>query len=89
MVHSWRVQAPLAQWADARSEIGNRRPEIGNRQSALPIVNLQSAIVNGGRVKLKTFLIVVIVAVAIATAAIAMRSEGGLLAGLAPVIHGH
>lgn len=45
--------------------------------------------VNGGRVRLMTFLIVVIVAVAIVAAAIAMRSEGGLLAGLAPVIHGH
>jgi hypothetical protein len=43
----------------------------------------------GGGVRLKTFLIVVIVALAIAAAAVAMRSHGGLLASLAPAIHGH
>ena len=37
----------------------------------------------------KTFLIVLIVAVAIAVTAMAMRSDGGILAGLIPAIHGH
>jgi hypothetical protein len=37
----------------------------------------------------KTFLIVVIIALVVAAVAIAMRSDGGLLAGLGPVIHGH
>jgi hypothetical protein len=37
----------------------------------------------------KTFLIVLIVAVALAATAVAMRSDGGLLASLIPAIHGH
>jgi hypothetical protein len=37
----------------------------------------------------KTFLIVLIVAVALAVTAVAMRSDGGLLASLIPAIHGH
>ena len=45
--------------------------------------------VEGGCMRGKTFLIVVIIALAVAGLAIAMRSDGGLLAGLGPAIHGH
>jgi len=68
-------------WAmgDGRWEMGDGKWEMGDGQGAT----------EGGGVRLKTFLIVVIVALAIAAAAVAMRSHGGLLASLAPAIHGH
>lgn len=37
----------------------------------------------------RTLLIVLMVAVAVAFAAVAMRTDGGLLSSLGPMIHGH